>query len=319
MKGIIFVETLRRSWKQMIYWGLAIGALGLYMFSALPKAPEDYENFIKVIEEMKPGALQLMGVTDISALMTPEGFIGFAFFGYVLLILAIFAVIAGLNVSAVDEDNGSMDVMLSLPVHRWQVILEKTLAYCVMGLGILFMAFIGLVIGSQTATDRITLPVDKYFTAVVGLVPGVVFMITVTAFIATFMRRRSGAAIAAGSFIVGSYFLNILAGLTNNEFAGNMRYLSFFSYFEATKILTSGWSVVSALVLLLISIGLVGGAITLFKNRDVSVESPKIPKTHRGTHRGMAIMPLFISFWGKFVKIAHDFLMIVGCENPHKC
>ncbi|MDX2076512.1 MAG: ABC transporter permease subunit [bacterium] len=271
MTGTIFLETLRRSWKQMIYWGLGVGVLGIYIFSALPSSPEGYEEYIKVIEDMKPGALQLMGVSDISAIMTPEGFIGFAFFGYILLILGIFAVIAGLNVSAVDEDNGSMDVLLSLPVPRWQIIVEKILAYCVMGMGILAMAFISLVIGAQTATDRVNLPIEKYLTAIIGLAPGVILMITITAFIATVLRRRSTAAIAAGGFIVGSYFLNILAGLTNADFTQNMRYLSFFSYFEATSILKSGISIGSALALVVISIVLVIGAVRMFENRDVSV------------------------------------------------
>ena len=271
MKGIIFVETLRRSWKQMLYWGLGIGTLGIYMFSALPSSPEGYEEYIKVIEDMKPGALKLMGVSDIASIMTPEGFIGFAFFGYTLLILGVFAVIAGLNVSAVDEDNGSMDVLLSLPVPRWQVIIEKTLAYCVMGLVILAMAFISLVLGAQTAPERISLPIEKYLFAVMGLIPGVVLMICATALIATIMRRRSTAAVVAGTFVIGSYLLNILAGLTNAEIAGTLRYFSFFSYMDAPTILTTGVSFVSAMALIFISVACVVGAIRMFENRDIAV------------------------------------------------
>ncbi|MCU0481103.1 MAG: ABC transporter permease [Anaerolineae bacterium] len=271
MTGIIFIETLRRSWKQMIYWGIGISVLGIYMFSALPSSPEGYEDFIKVIEEMKPGALKLVGVTDIASIMTPEGFIGFAFFGYTLLILGVFAVIAGLNVSAVDEDNGSMDVVLSLPVPRWHVIIEKTLAYCVLGMGILVMAFISLVIGAQTATDRINLPIEKYLFAVIGLAPGIIIMICATVFIATIMRRRSTAAVVAGTFVVGSYLLNILAGLTNAEIAGQLRYLSFFSYMDSPTMLTNGVSLVSAMALIIISVIFVAGAIRMFERRDIAV------------------------------------------------
>lgn len=271
MTGIIFLETLRRSWKQMVYWGIGIGALGIYMFSALPNSPEGYEEYIKVIEDMKPGALKLMGVSDIASIMTPEGFIGFAFFGYTLLILGVFAVIAGLNVSAVDEDNGSMDVVLSLPVPRWHVILEKTLAYCLMGMGILAMAFISLVLGAQTATDRINLPIEKYLFAVMGLAPGIIIMICATAFIATIMRRRATAAVVAGTFVIGSYLLNILAGLTNAEIAGTLRYFSFFSYMDAPTILKNGVPFVSAMALILISIAFVAGAIRMFERRDIAV------------------------------------------------
>lgn len=271
MRGVIFFETLRRSWKQMVYWGLGIGALGIYMFSALPSTPDGYEEYIKVIEDMKPGALRLLGISDATSLMSPEGFLGFAFFGYVLVILGVFAVIAGLNVSAVEEDNGTLDVLLSMPVPRWQIIIEKTLVYCLMAIGILAMAFISLVLGAQSATDRVNIPFEKYLVAVIGLYPGVILMIAVTALIATIMRRRPIATIVASVFVVGSYFLNILAGLTNADITQQLRYLSFFSYFEPTKILSDGFSIVSGGALIVIAVGLIVGAVRMFTNRDIAV------------------------------------------------
>ena len=36
MTGTVFVETLRRSWRQMIYWGLGLFIWGVYPFVMIP-------------------------------------------------------------------------------------------------------------------------------------------------------------------------------------------------------------------------------------------------------------------------------------------
>jgi ABC-2 type transport system permease protein len=81
---------------------------------------------------MPPIILRAVGVgDDLNYFASPEGFVAVGFFGKTLLVLAAYPVVMGLRVTVNEEDSGTIDVLLSLPVARWRVILEKFLAYVV--------------------------------------------------------------------------------------------------------------------------------------------------------------------------------------------
>lgn len=271
MKGTVLYETLRRSWKHAVYWGLGIALLAFYPFLMMPNTPEGFQQYVEIAKGLPEGVLEMFGMSDIAAIGTPVGFIGYSFFGYILLILAVYSVIAGLNVSAVDEDNGSMDILLSLPLPRWQIIIEKIIAYSVIALIITLFAFMGFMLGAMLVQDRIDLEWHQYLTGSLAILPGTIFMMVVTAFIGTLVRRRVTAAVLAGVFIFGSYVLNVIGGISNTNFAETMKGFSFFAYLNTTTALEQGVTIESALALAIISIILAGGATILFERRDVSV------------------------------------------------
>jgi ABC-2 type transport system permease protein len=271
MIGSVFMETLRRSWKQMAYWGMGMAVLAFYPFLMMPSTPEGFEQYVEIGKSLPEGVLEMFGMSDIASIGTPEGFIGYSFFGYILLVLAVYSVIAGLNVSAVDEDNNSMDMLLSLPLPRWHIITEKVLAYSVMAVGIALFAFIGFLFGAQIASDKVNLSWERYLIGTLSIVPGTIFMLAVTAFIGTLVRRRSNAAVLAGGFIFASYVLNVVGGISNTSFAETMKGFSFFAYLNTSTALTDGVAIASALALIGVSALLTVGAVMFFERRDVSV------------------------------------------------
>lgn len=271
MTGTVLYETLRRSWKHALYWGLGIALLAFYPFLMMPNTPEGFEQYVKIAESLPEGVMEMFGLSDLAAIGTPVGFIGYSFFGYILLVLAVYSVIAGLNVSAVDEDNGSMDILLSLPLPRWQIIIEKIIAYSLIALIITLFAFMGFILGAMLVPDRINLEWHKYLTGSIAILPGTIFMMVITAFIGTLVRRRVTAAVLAGAFIFGSYVLNVIGGISNTSFAETMKGFSFFAYLNTSTALEQGVTLGSTLALAVVSIILAGGAVMLFERRDVSV------------------------------------------------
>ena len=95
---------------------------------------------------MPPLLLQAFGMTDAAQLATPAGFLDFGFFSYMMLVLAAYAVIAGLSVTANEEDRGIMDVLLSLPIPRWRLVVERFLAYALILVLILVLTFLAAVV-----------------------------------------------------------------------------------------------------------------------------------------------------------------------------
>lgn len=269
MIGSVFVETLRRSWKQIIYWGLGFGIYAIYPFLMVPDE-ESLESFKEITEGFNPEFLAAFGI-DSTSFSSVAGLVGYSFFGYLLLMISIFSVIAGLNISANDEDNGIMDMVLSLPVKRWQVIVEKLAAYTVMLIGILVIAFVGLMIGRSMSTLEVDITIGRFVEGLLNVLPGAILVMCFTAFIGTLVRRRSLAVAIAGSFVVVSYLLDGIGRAANSDIADAIRQASIFAHYDGTKILETGIAWGTAAALLTIAVLLAAGAVQLFKRRDIAV------------------------------------------------
>mgnify|MGYP002713105810 CR=1 FL=1 len=269
MIGTIFIETLRRSWRQIIYWGLGFGIYAIYPFLMVPNQ-ESLDSFQEITKGFNADFLAAFGI-DSTTLSTVEGLIGYSFFGYLLLMVSIFCVIAGLNISANEEDNGIMDIVLSLPIRRWQVIVEKLAAYTVMIIGMLAISFVGLMIGKQMATLEITVSNMRFVEGLLNVIPGAVLIMCFTAFISTYVRRRSTATAIAGTFVGVSYLLDGIGRAANNEMADSIRQISVFAHYNGTKVLENGIAWGTAAILIGIAILLAAGAVQLFQRRDIAV------------------------------------------------
>lgn len=268
MAGVVFQETLRRHWRQMIYWGVGLGLLGFYVLVVI-KDVDMLEQYAALAERMPPALLQMFGMGDAASLATPEGFMSFGFFGYTLLVLAVYAVMAGLNVTANEEEDGSLDSLLAQPVPRWRVMVEKLLAYAVTSAGILAVSFLFLAVGTQFSEIPVSL--GRMLEGSVNMLPSIWLMIAFTAFVAVVFRRRSTAVMVASVFIVASYFIDFLGEAATGSLADALRTVSFFSYYNPTAVMVSGLDVGSMALLLAVTAALVGGALWFFQRRDVGV------------------------------------------------
>jgi ABC-2 type transport system permease protein len=266
--GTIFTEVLRRSWRQMIYWGIGLGLMALIMITVVPNV-DTLEQYKGIVETMPPVLMQAFGLSDAETLATPEGFLAYGFFTYAILLLAVYAVIAGLNITAVEEDNGIMDVTLALPVKRWQVIIEKFAAYALMLVGLLAISAIGLLFGPSLVSVDINMQViaESY----VNLYPPVLLMMAFTMFIATIARRRSNATVIAIAFIVGSYFFNFIGRAATDTFAEVIANASFFYYADAESIVQNGLLLGNVVLLLGVSLLLTAGSVWAWSRRDVGL------------------------------------------------
>src|SRR5690606_6787908 len=156
-----------------------------------------------------PMLLQMFGADDVATLATPEGFLGFGLFGYSLLILSAYAVIAGLNVTANEEDRGILDVTLSLPIPRWRLVIERLLAYSLIVILILAVLYVGMVAVMLTASG-ITISAARLLEGVFNLLPSTLLVLAVTALAGAALRSRGMAAAVATAFVIISYFIDFI-------------------------------------------------------------------------------------------------------------
>jgi ABC-2 type transport system permease protein len=267
MNGVVFKETLRRGWRGMIYWGLGFGLYGL-MIMMIVKDANILKQYGEISKALPPALLQLFG-GDATSMATPEGFLAYGYFGYLLLIFAVYAILSGLNITANDEDAGIMDVVLSLPLPRWRLLLEKFLAYGLLILGIVALSYIGLLVGSQFSALKIDN--GRLLQATVNIIPSMLLILGVTALAGALFRSKGTATAVAAFFVVGSYVLNFLGAAASGTFFDKVKLLSFFTYYDHQGVILHGLSVGNVVLLLVVTVICAGAAIWSFQRRDVGI------------------------------------------------
>ena len=206
----------------------------------------------------------------MATIATPEGYLSFRYFGFVLIIFAVYSLIAGLNVTASEEEKGILDVVLSLPLPRWRLVLEKVLAYSLLLVGIVLLSFLGLWLGVQS-TPAFSIDTMKLLEGSLNILPGALLVLAATTFIATITRRRSQAATIATIFLVASYVLDFLGRTVSETFVNSLSALSFFTYYDGGNVMQQGLVWGNVALLLAASILFTGGAIWAFQRRDIGV------------------------------------------------
>ncbi|MEP7292533.1 MAG: ABC transporter permease subunit [Chloroflexota bacterium] len=269
MTGVVFTETLRRNWKAALYWGIGVALLGVYIIVAIPSV-DVLQQYAGLISNMPPVLLAALGITDTAQMVTPEGFMSIGFFGYVMLVLAAYGVIAGLNVTANEEDRGILDMVLSLPIPRWRVLLERYFGYTVLIILMLVLTG-GLMWLSTMANAGMTFDTGKMFQGVLNLLPGTLTVLAFTVFAGGLLRSRGTAAAVAAGFVVLSYFIDFIGNAASGTAAANLRVVSFFSYYDGGHVMTTGLQWGNILVLVAAAVALVAAGTWFFERRDIGL------------------------------------------------
>lgn len=268
MSGTIFLHTLRHTWLQMLYWG---AGLGLMAFATAAMVPFfDSMKMVEVLQELPPILLAAAGLdTDLQVLATPEGIITVGFFGKFALIFAAYPVVMGMRISANDEDSGVMEVVLSLPLPRWQIITERFLAYSLTVVGVGALVYAGLWLG--VALIDVQLDMTRMATVVFNVVPVLIFVLAFTALMAALIRRRQRALALTTAFVVASFMLDTVAGIAGEGLSQTLRAFSFFSYYDPSGIVQQGLDQGKTAFISVLAVLLALGALLAFRRRDVGL------------------------------------------------
>ena len=268
MIGSVFLETYKQTWKQMVYWGVGLAALALMVVLMVPVF--DMQQMKSLLESFPPFILALVGVgNELEIFATNEGFVAIGFFGKSALIFAVYPVVMGMRITANEEDSGIMDVLLSLPVARWRVIIEKFLAYGVSIVGVVLLIYLGMALG--VVISGVELDVARLAEVTFYLIPLMVFVMSATMFIAVVVRRRQVALGLITAYVIVSFMLQTLGTAAEGTVAEPIGVVSFFTYYNAGDILQQGfiWPHIAGYILL--SALLLVASLYRYERRDIAV------------------------------------------------
>lgn len=262
----VFLKTLRDQRRALLWWGIGLAVLAAFTIAFYPSIA-DATGFDSVLEDM-PEALARAFLGEVTDLTSPVGYLNSQLFVVFLpLLFLVFAVGQGSSAIAGEEASGTLDLLLSYPVTRWRVAVDKFAAITVATLVLAFVFWLTLAVGVIAIGMEISLVRMAEATlsaALLGLAFGALALAVGCA------TGKRGLSIGVSSAVgTAAYFLNALAPLA--EAMEPARKLSPFYYYIGADPLSNGLNPGHVAVLIGLTLLLLAVALVTFSRRDLAV------------------------------------------------
>ena len=295
----VFTKDLWDHRRSMVWWivgMVALTALLAAFFPVVRDSPEMQEFLARVPAEI----LAMFGI-DTDLFLSGAGFLQAQLYSFVGPIIVItFAIITGTAATAREEADGTMDMLLSAPLSRPLIVVQKAASLAILSL--LIVGSIGLTLLALNAPLELRLEIDGVIAVTIGLwLLGLTFG-SISMLVGAWTGAPSvSSGVAAGLAIV-AWFANAFVSLFSWLEVPSQ--LSPFSWYLDDLPLVTGLST-GHYWLGLATVVLVAGAAWLFRRRDIATERPVLPETKLGEMSPKTRSPrataLLTSVYGKTV------------------
>lgn len=259
----VLTKSLWDSRRTFLGWAIGLaGAAGIYTSSYALIEPTSYEE---VIDAFPTEILEAMGWDDIA---TPTGYLGSTVFGLVVPILTvIFAIAVGTRFLAGDEEGGTMELTLTHPVSRTSLVLQRSGAALIAGLGSGAVVFASVAL--IAAPVGLDVPLSRIAAASLSLALLAVAFAMLAIALGAWIGRRGIVLGLCSAVAVFAYFASTV--LTTVDGFEWLDKTSLFFYYAGQDILAGGLSLGNLVVLVAVSLVLLVIAVIGFERRDVGV------------------------------------------------
>jgi ABC-2 type transport system permease protein len=261
---IILRKTLRDQRRGLIGWTIGLVSLVLVYIAVWPSIRESAPQMNAYIRNLPKVMRELFIQGDYG---TPVGYVSSEIFGQMGLLLIVIAGIGlGARATAAEEETGTLDILLSTPVTRRRVLLEKLAALVVQvaALTVILSASIAL-LGPSVAL-RVSL--DGLVAATLSLILLGLAFGSIALLFGAWMGRR-GLAIALTTALAVTGF--VIDGLSKVvDWLEPARFASPFYYYSANEPLKNGLDPWHALALAGLAVVAAALAVAVFERRDLT-------------------------------------------------
>jgi ABC-2 type transport system permease protein len=261
----LLLQELRFRRNAIIGWSLALSFLPAMYVGVYPQFASELDDMQAILDL---DIYKAMGMN----FGTFEDWIASTVINIVPILLAIYAVIDGTGTLAGEEDDGKLELIVALPIPRWQIVTVKAIAHSIALFLILVIvgAVTTLVFVSIKSQVETTLTAFEVFWSVLYALPLVIAFGMISLFLGAFSPRRRTGALIATVIVVVSYFGSNLAGQVSA--LGSLQPLFLFYYMDSTaNLYETGPQVGDVLTLLAVAAVAFGLGVYLFQRRDITV------------------------------------------------
>jgi ABC-2 type transport system permease protein len=260
----VFTKTIRDLRWPTFWVSLGCGAMTAY-FAILFPTYSKIVDMESLLEKMGPAA-QLLGASagDANSLV---GFLHIELFSMILpAALVAFAAGTASGFTAGEESRGTIDVLLSYPVSRRRVVLEKWLAVVLVCIVCAVVLWVFAIAGAAISASP--LPPGPLAAALVMLVLLGLAFGDIALAISAFSGNRGAAIGVTVALMVAMYLVDALSSIVDG--LATIRPLSVFRYYMGDDPLRNGVNAGDAVVLAGVAAVFLVVAIIAFERRDLT-------------------------------------------------
>lgn len=255
MFSLFWHELLTRRWA-MLGWAIGLTSFGFIYIGIYPSMADQMSAFDLTAIPM----YEAMGVTDMASF---EGYAASTFVNFLPILLSIYAITTGTATLSGEEDDGTLELLVALPLPRWQIALVKALAIAVTLLVILLLTSIGIMAVFLSIQGEIVTTIqtaDWIFVSLAAWPLALAFGMA-SLLLGTLAPNRRTTGALATVFFLANYFGHAVTGLST-AYEGWRPWFLFHYYNNTRTAFTDGLA--GGDVAVLLTVALLFGALALF-------------------------------------------------------
>ena len=267
MRPEVMLNTLRLARRSLAWWSVGIVALVALMVAVYPSVRDNpaMDRILESYPDLIQAFVAFGGIVDYTS---APGYLGAELFSMMLpLLFIIAAIVAGSKAVAGEEEAGTLEFLLSLPVSRTRVLAEKMAAVAAEVVILGAVLFVALLVG--TAVTGMDVGAGGLAAASFDVVALAWLYGALAVLLGAAIGHRALAGGIAAALAVLAYVVNGLAPLVDAIDA--LRPLSPWYHYADSAALTTGLDPVNVAVLLGITAAFVLIAPPLLRRRDIGV------------------------------------------------
>ncbi|HVB13591.1 MAG TPA: ABC transporter permease subunit [Candidatus Dormibacteraeota bacterium] len=267
MHAEVFSRELADHWRGTVAWLAGAVLLSVVYMVFYPSIHSSGASVQHLLESL-PKALRIALLGSGVSYLSPTGYLGTELFAFLLpVLLLVMGILAGSRALAAEEHNGTIDLLLSTPIRRFRLVLEK-------GFGALLPLFaiaaaVGLTVAALGPSQGLTLSlgglaVALLAVALLGASFGMLGFLIASATGSSGLGGGMGAGLA-----VALYVLNVFGGVAP-PLTGLANAVSPFHWVGGAGVLANGVSWSGVLLLSVCPLVLLGLSILIYERRDLT-------------------------------------------------
>ena len=159
-------------------------------------------------------------------------------------------------------------MVLSLPIPRWRLIVERLAAYALLVLGMVVVTFVFVWVSLQL-TPVLEIDTGRIFNSTINIAPGALLVLAFSTLAGALMRTRSLAVAVSTVFVIGGFFVNFIGSAASDSLAAAFQRISFYHYYDSTAVMQYGLQLSNVLILLAAAAICAFAAVWCFERRDI--------------------------------------------------
>lgn len=257
------LRTLRERWRSTFGWGLGLALIAVLQLTVYPSVAKSSQSMQAFVDEWPEAFRQAF---NLDAYTTGAGFLNAEMFS-MMIPLVLIGVVTGSAAAATagEEERGTADLLLSMPVSRRRVMLSKVLATLIN---------VGLIAGATFLTLLIGAPLVDLDVAVAHLAAGMIMTVllalvfgSVTLLLGAITGHRAVALGAGVALALGAFLLNALAPMAT--WLEPWQQASPFQWALGDNPLVNGVDLPMAILMVLVAVVLVILSSFAYERRDI--------------------------------------------------